>query len=221
VTNDNSEPERGNKVKRFVDWVNADENLPSLEELGYAPEDFSGQDDDHHDEHSDIEEATLAAPISKADLNELTEDYDEDDEFEYPDEMLYEEVREAGDTTDYSKAHATDSKAVHISKRQKLQIGRFRIFYMVLSAIVAINVIVVMLITVNYLPPFGGADNPAVNEVYTRYIERGLAETGAPNIVSAILYSYRSFDTLGEAVVLFAAAIGVILLMREPKPEED
>ena len=38
------------------------------------------------------------------------------------------------------------------------------------------------------------------------------AETGSANIVTSIIANYRSFDTLGEVTVLFAAALGVSLL---------
>jgi len=44
------------------------------------------------------------------------------------------------------------------------------------------------------------------------YTENAVKDTGAVNIVSSILFDYRGFDTLGEAIVLFcvAAAISVI-----------
>ena len=32
-----------------------------------------------------------------------------------------------------------------------------------------------------------------------------------PNIVTAVLASYRGFDTLGEVMVVFTAGIGVLL----------
>jgi len=41
------------------------------------------------------------------------------------------------------------------------------------------------------------------------YIENGEVDTGASNIVTSVVVSYRSFDTLGEVTVLFLAAIGV------------
>ncbi|MFO7891055.1 MAG: Na(+)/H(+) antiporter subunit B [bacterium] len=41
------------------------------------------------------------------------------------------------------------------------------------------------------------------------YIEKGEEETGASNIVTSVVVSYRSFDTLGEVTVLFLAAIGL------------
>ena len=47
-----------------------------------------------------------------------------------------------------------------------------------------------------------------------------------PNIVTAILASYRGYDTLGETAVVFTAAVGVLLLLsglrrRRRKEEED
>jgi multisubunit Na+/H+ antiporter MnhB subunit len=43
-----------------------------------------------------------------------------------------------------------------------------------------------------------------------RYVvERGVEETGAVNLVTAIYLGYRVFDTLGETVVLLLAVTGV------------
>ena len=41
------------------------------------------------------------------------------------------------------------------------------------------------------------------------YISSGLEKTGASNIVSAIALGFRSYDSLGGIIVLFALAIGV------------
>jgi multicomponent Na+:H+ antiporter subunit B len=49
--------------------------------------------------------------------------------------------------------------------------------------------------------------------VANHYIAHGQAETGVPNLVTAVLASYRGFDTLGEVVVIFTAGIGVMLLL--------
>lgn len=62
------------------------------------------------------------------------------------------------------------------------------------------------------LPPFGTADAPIHNHVAPRYIG-SVAETGVPNMVTAVLADYRSFDTLGETTVVMVAAIGVLLLL--------
>ncbi len=42
----------------------------------------------------------------------------------------------------------------------------------------------------------------------------GAGQTGAINLVAGVLWDFRGYDTLGEAVVLFAAAIGVVTIFR-------
>ncbi len=63
------------------------------------------------------------------------------------------------------------------------------------------------------IPPFGDPAGPAHGHVAPRYLEQGVAETGVSNIVTAVLASYRGFDTLGEVTVIFTAGIGVLLLL--------
>ena len=63
------------------------------------------------------------------------------------------------------------------------------------------------------MPPFGAADNPVQVHVAPEYIERTPTDIGIPNIVAAVLASYRGFDTLGEVVVVFAALVAVLLLL--------
>jgi len=46
-------------------------------------------------------------------------------------------------------------------------------------------------------------------KVGRHYIDRGVKETGATNIVTSVVVNYRAFDTLGEVTVLFIAAIGL------------
>ncbi len=64
------------------------------------------------------------------------------------------------------------------------------------------------------LPHFGTSESAIHQHVAPRYIEQGQAETGVPNIVTAVLASYRGFDTLGEVAVIFTGGIGVIVLLR-------
>ncbi len=63
------------------------------------------------------------------------------------------------------------------------------------------------------LPPFGDPSNPVHHHVADHYLEEGLHETGVPNVVTAVLASYRGYDTLGETTVVFAAAVAVMLLL--------
>ena len=63
------------------------------------------------------------------------------------------------------------------------------------------------------LASFGDAASPANAYVGRIYIERTPVEIGAPNVVTAVLASYRGFDTLGETVVIFAAGVGVAIML--------
>lgn len=78
------------------------------------------------------------------------------------------------------------------------------------------------------MPAYGDANSPANSYVGLEYLIRTPQEISIPNVVTAILASYRGFDTLGEAVVIFAAGLGVMLLLglggRKPRSksgEED
>jgi len=98
-----------------------------------------------------------------------------------------------------------------VESRREMRL--FRTLYKVASVIVCLSIIAILLITVANLPPFGSPDNPANNEVAARYIEQGIQETGAVNIVTGMILSYRGFDTLGETTVLFIATCCVMILL--------
>jgi multicomponent Na+:H+ antiporter subunit B len=63
------------------------------------------------------------------------------------------------------------------------------------------------------LPNSQSAQAPARTRVASRYIERSYPETHTPNIVTAVLADYRSYDTLGETVVILTAGLAVILIL--------
>ncbi len=63
------------------------------------------------------------------------------------------------------------------------------------------------------LPPLGDATSPANTGVGIQYLAGVNHDTGVPNVVTAVLASYRGFDTLGETAVIFAAGIAVALLL--------
>ena len=86
--------------------------------------------------------------------------------------------------------------------------------YRALAVLIGSAIILTLLVTVSNLPSFGSDDNPMNNEVAERYIEKGLEETGATNIVAGMILDYRAFDTLGESNVRFIAVCSVILLLR-------
>ncbi len=63
------------------------------------------------------------------------------------------------------------------------------------------------------LPDFGDPAAQMHRHVAPQYIAMAQAETGVPNIVTAVLASYRGYDTLGETTVIFTAGISVIALL--------
>lgn len=97
----------------------------------------------------------------------------------------------------------------------------FRKLYRGFSVLFCIFLVAMLLIAVSYLPSFGNPKNPVNNEVSERYIEKGLQETGAVNIVTGMILDYRAFDTLGESHVLFIATCTVLILLRKDKKKGD
>ncbi len=96
----------------------------------------------------------------------------------------------------------------------------FGTVYRLFCVLFCVFLVAVLLVGVSYLPTFGEADNPASNEVAARYIEKGLQETGAVNIVTGMILDYRAFDTLGESHVLFVATCTVLILLRMDRKED-
>lgn len=71
------------------------------------------------------------------------------------------------------------------------------------------------------LPAFSDPEAPIHRHVAPRYIHEALKETGVPNVVTAVLASYRGYDTLGEVMVVFTAGAGVIALLRRRRGREE
>jgi multicomponent Na+:H+ antiporter subunit B len=71
------------------------------------------------------------------------------------------------------------------------------------------------------LPPFSDAQAPIHTHVAPRYLAQAAQETGVPNVVTAVLASYRGFDTLGETLVVFTAGAGVIAFLRRRRRRKD
>lgn len=68
------------------------------------------------------------------------------------------------------------------------------------------------------LPAFASKEAPIHQHVAPYYLENMEQEIAIPNFVTAILGSYRGFDTMGEVGVIFTAGIGIAaLLMNAPQ----
>lgn len=75
------------------------------------------------------------------------------------------------------------------------------------------------------LPDFGSATSPAqLHPMTDKFLMQSASEIGIPNAVTSVLASYRGFDTFGEVVVVFTAAIAVLMLLgrsRQDTQEPD
>ena len=105
-------------------------------------------------------------------------------------------------------------------RRRKKFVRMFGFFYRLTAILICLFVTALLLYTVMSLPPFGAPDNPTSNEVVAKYIENGLQDTGATNIVAGMILDYRAFDTFGESCVLFIAVCSVIILLRNEGPRD-
>ena len=105
--------------------------------------------------------------------------------------------------------------------RKENLLDREMVPYRILCVAVGVLLLGILLYTVAYLPDIGAADNPADNEVVQRYIESGVEETGAINLVAGMILDYRAFDTFGESNVLFLGVCAVVLLLMNDKNNQD
>lgn len=102
-----------------------------------------------------------------------------------------------------------------VGHKEKKSKGNF-----IVPAVVILFVSVGLLYATYDMPEFGSRYTPAQIHVAPYYLENGPVETGIPNVVTSVLASYRGFDTFGETLVVFTAAIAVILLLGRVRKKE-
>ena len=71
------------------------------------------------------------------------------------------------------------------------------------------------------LPEFADPQAPIHTHVVPRYLNELKKEVDIPNVVTAVLASYRGYDTLGETTVVFTAGAGVIALLRRRRKDRE
>lgn len=69
-------------------------------------------------------------------------------------------------------------------------------------------------------PRLGDPDAPVHQHLAPWYLEKTPEYMDIPNVVTAVLGSFRGYDTLGEVFVVFAACIGVLFILGV-RPEAD
>lgn len=82
--------------------------------------------------------------------------------------------------------------------------------YLYLASLIFVGL--VLFTSLMELPPVGDPHSPANTHVSPRYIEKGFKETGAHNLVTAVLADYRGLDTLGETTVVFIAGLACLAI---------
>lgn len=81
-------------------------------------------------------------------------------------------------------------------------------------AIIVVAILALLMIYASFgQPSLGDPTAPAQTHVAPWYIENTPELVDIPNIVTAVLASYRGYDTLGEVFVVLTAGIGVMFLL--------
>ena len=72
------------------------------------------------------------------------------------------------------------------------------------------------------MPRYGDASAPIHRHPDPGYVVRAQHDMhGIDNVVTAVLASYRGYDTLGETTVIFTAGVAVMLLLRGPRTPRE
>ncbi|MGQ3684950.1 MAG: hydrogen gas-evolving membrane-bound hydrogenase subunit E [Candidatus Loosdrechtia sp.] len=83
----------------------------------------------------------------------------------------------------------------------------------VLSVILLGAMAVIFFSSLSWLPSVGDPHSAPNTHVSPYYLERSYKDTGATNVVTAIILVYRGLDTLGETAVIFIASVATIAIL--------
>lgn len=95
------------------------------------------------------------------------------------------------------------------STREETKQGK-QLINVVVSAIIATFLVYVFTESAGILREFGDHQT----RMATYYTEHGAEKTGSANLVTGVLFDFRVYDTLGEATILFTAALGAVTILR-------
>jgi multicomponent Na+:H+ antiporter subunit A len=84
------------------------------------------------------------------------------------------------------------------------------IFNMIAGLIIFAGLFYFFILAIENLDPLG-AHTLRMSETY---VEGAVEKTGSVNLVTGVLFDFRAYDTLGEAVILYTAALGALTLLR-------
>ncbi len=66
-------------------------------------------------------------------------------------------------------------------------------------------------------PAWGDPASPASTHLSRYYIENAVEQTHVPNLVTAVLGDYRSYDTMFEVIVIYCAGMAVMAVLRRTR----
>ena len=69
------------------------------------------------------------------------------------------------------------------------------------------------------LPDRADAEAPANQRVSPQYVLDAKEDTGATNIVTAVLADYRGYDTLGELIVIVTAGVACVFVLHRVRSQ--
>ena len=93
----------------------------------------------------------------------------------------------------------------------QIKVTPVMIFPTIVYGCFALLFAVLVVLAFRELPAFGSP----MMRVAADYVAFGMEQTGAANLVTSVILDFRAYDTLGEAVVLFTAVVGVLTVVRQ------
>jgi multicomponent Na+:H+ antiporter subunit B len=94
--------------------------------------------------------------------------------------------------------------------------NRNKVLNTVTAVIIAGFLIYIFIYMTGTLQPFG--EHSLRMAQY--YVGPGAEAPGSANLVTGVLFDFRGYDTLGEATILFTAALGVVTILRSKSKKE-
>ena len=92
----------------------------------------------------------------------------------------------------------------------KISLDRRSIIQMITGFIVFAGLFYFFILAIENLDPLG-MHTLRMSETY---VNGAVEKTGSVNLVTGVLFDFRAYDTLGEAVILYTAALGALTLLR-------
>jgi len=87
----------------------------------------------------------------------------------------------------------------------------------ILVSLLFVAAFLLLAVSPGVMRPFGTPETTAMDDYF---IDNAQTDVAANNAVTAVVFDFRGFDTLGEATVLFAAVVGILALFRKLREEE-